>query len=95
MIGLTRSATKPVHIAPVMSSTDWLRKQIERLETEMRDDPIFETDVPPTPQEIRELRAKVVVHTYLKQQLQRREAARVRAAKRSLYDTQELVLMHR
>lgn len=79
-----------------MNSTAWLRKQLERLENEMREDPIFETDVPPTQQELLELRAKVVVHTYLKQQLQRREAARVRAAKRSsLYDTQELVLTHR
>ena len=78
-----------------MNSTDWLRKQLERLENEMREDPIFETDVPPTQQELRELRAKVVVHTYLRQQLQRREAARVRAKKRSLYDTQELVLTPR
>jgi hypothetical protein len=79
-----------------MSSTNWLRKQVERLVNEIREDSIFETDTPPTREELHELRAKVVVHTYLKQQLLRRETVRpAEAKKRKLFDTQEFVLVRK
>jgi hypothetical protein len=78
-----------------MSSTNWLRTQVERLENEIREDSIFETDTPPTRQQLHELRAKVVVHTYLKQQLLRREPVRRDCSKRKLFDTQEFVLVHK
>lgn len=77
-----------------MSYTNWLRRQVERLEGEIREDSIFDSDAPPTRERLHELRAKVVVHTYLKQQLLRREPVRRRPASK-LFDTQEFVLAHR
>jgi branched-subunit amino acid aminotransferase/4-amino-4-deoxychorismate lyase len=95
VIRLTGGALDAVHIARVMSSTNWLRKQVERLEQEIREDSIFETDTPPTREALRELREKVVVHTYLKQQLLRRETVRGDETKRKLFDTQEFALAHK
>jgi hypothetical protein len=93
VIRLTRGALATVHIARVMSYTNWLRQQVERLEHEIRQDSIFETDAPPTREALHELREKVVVHTYLKQQLLRRGTARPIETKRKLFDTQELLLV--
>lgn len=96
MIRLTRTAAEPVHIAAVMSYTNWLRKQVERLENEIRDDSIFDTDTPPTREELHELREKIVVHTYLRQQLLRRETVQpADTKKRELFDTQEFVLVRK
>jgi hypothetical protein len=75
-----------------MSYTNWLRTHVERLENEIREDSIFETDTPPTRAELHELRRKVVVHTYLKQQLLRRASVSIDTAKRKLFDTQEFAL---
>ena len=77
-----------------MSYTDWLRRQVERLEGEIRQHSVFDTDSPATAAQLRELRAKVVIHTYLKQQLLRRETVQVAAAEEE-HDTQEFVLVRR
>jgi hypothetical protein len=76
----------------VMSYTDWLRRQVERLEEEIRRHSVFDSDNPATPGQLKELRAKVVIHTYLRQQLLRREPIKVLDEE---YDTQEFVMVRR
>ena len=75
-----------------MSYTDWLRRQVARLEQEIRACSVFDTESPATPAELQGLRSKVVIHTYLKQQLLRRETVHVHEEE---YDTQEFVLVRR
>jgi hypothetical protein len=75
-----------------MSYTDWLRNQVERLEAEIRAHSVFDNDRPASPVQLRELRSKVVIHTYLRQQLLRRETIAVPDEE---YDTQEFVLVRR
>jgi ribosome biogenesis SPOUT family RNA methylase Rps3 len=77
----------------VMSTTEWLRKEVERLEREIRDDSVFDSASPATPGQLHALRAKVVLHTYLRQLLLRRDT-RVRVDEEE-YDTQEFVLVRR
>lgn len=74
-----------------MSYTDWLRRQVERLEGEIGRHSVFDSDTPATPAQLEELRGKVVIHTYLRQQLLRRQTV-VDVAE---YDTQEFVLVKR
>lgn len=74
-----------------MSYTEWLRRQVRRLEEEIRVSSIFETDTPATPAELKALRAKVVIHTYLRQQLLRRDTL----VATEEYDTQEYVVVKR
>jgi hypothetical protein len=76
-----------------MSYTDWLRRQVSRLEEEIRACSVFDTDSPATPAELKALRAKVVIHTYLRQQLLRRET--LAAVPAEEYDTQEFVVVRR
>ena len=76
----------------VMSYTDWLRRQVSRLEQEIRACSVFDTDSPATPAELKALRAKVVIHTYLKQQFLRRETVVVHEEE---YDTQEFVMVRK
>jgi len=76
----------------IMSYTDWLRRQVTRLEEEIRRHSVFDTDTPATVAQLRELRAKAVIHTFLKQQLLRRETVVVLAEE---YDTQEFVLVRK
>jgi len=75
-----------------MSYTDWLRTQVSRLEKEISRHSVFESDSPASPAQLKELRSKVVIHTYLKQQLLRRETVQVGEEE---YDTQEFVLVRR
>ena len=75
-----------------MSYTDWLRRQVSRLEEEIRRHSIFDTDAPATKTQLRELRSKVVIHTYLRQQLLRLDTVVVGAEE---YETQEFVLVKR
>lgn len=75
----------------VMSYTDWLRKQVSRLEDEIRESSIFDSENPATPGQLKELRAKVVIHTYLRQQLLRRDTQ----VAIEEYDTQEYVTVRR
>jgi hypothetical protein len=75
-----------------MSYTEWLRRQVTRLEEEIRACSVFETDSPATPAELKALRSKVVIHTYLRQQLLRRETVTVVEEE---YDTQEFVMVRR
>ena len=75
----------------VMSYTDWLRKQVARLEEEIRASSIFDSLNPATPGQLKELRAKVVIHTYLRQQLLRRDTQ----VALEEYDTQEFVTVRR
>jgi hypothetical protein len=75
----------------VMSYTDWLRKQVSRLEDEIRESSIFDSESPATPGQLKELRAKVVIHTYLRQQLLRRDTI----VALEEYDTQEYVTVRR
>ena len=76
-----------------MSYTDWLRRQVSRLEEEIRSCSVFEADSPATPAELKALRSKVVIHTYLRQQLLRRE--KLQAIPAEEYDTQEFVVVRR
>lgn len=73
-----------------MSYTNWLRRQVERLEAEIRRHSVFDSDAPASSKELKELRAKVVIHTYLRQQLLRRETVHPEE-----YDTQEYVVVKR
>ncbi|MBV8516089.1 MAG: hypothetical protein JO197_01685 [Acidobacteria bacterium] len=75
-----------------MSYTDWLRRQVERLEDEIRRHSVFDSDRPASMVQLRELRSKVVIHTYLRQQLLRRETPVVLDEE---YDTQEFVVVRR
>jgi hypothetical protein len=74
-----------------MSYTDWLRRQVARLESEIRRHSVFDSQSPASITELRELRTKAVLHTYLRQQLLRREV--VMAAEE--YETQEIVLVRK
>jgi hypothetical protein len=76
----------------IMSYTDWLRGQVGRLEDEIRRHSVFDNDTPASPSQLKELRSKVVIHTYLKQQLLRRETIVVPEEE---YETQEFVLVRR
>jgi hypothetical protein len=76
-----------------MSYTNWLRRQVERLESEIRRHSVFDTDSPATSTQLKELRSKVVIHTYLRQQLLRREPV-VPQLEEEL-DTQEFVLVRK
>ena len=69
-----------------MSTTSWLRRQISRLEDEIRSSTVFESDAPASRDELQSLRAKVVLHTYLRQQLLRR-------ARLGDFDTKEMELV--
>lgn len=75
-----------------MSYTDWLRRQVDALESDLRTHPVFDDATPATPAQLEDLRAKVVIHTYLRQQLLRREPAHDFADE---VDTQEFVLVRR
>jgi len=75
-----------------MSYTDWLRRQVERLENEIRSHSVFDSDTPASIADLKALRGKVVIHTYLRQQLLRREPVTVDAEE---YDTQEFVVVRR
>jgi ribosome biogenesis SPOUT family RNA methylase Rps3 len=75
-----------------MSYTDWLRRQVGRLEEEIRRHSVFDNDTPASPKQLKELRSKVVIHTYLKQQLLRRETVVVADEE---YETQEFVLVRK
>lgn len=74
-----------------MSYTDWLRRQVERLESDIRRSSVFDSDTPASAAQLKELRAKVVIHTYLRQQLLRRDTQ----VHPEEYDTQEFVLVKR
>jgi hypothetical protein len=76
----------------VMSYTDWLRKQVARLEEEIRANSVFDSESPASIAQLTELRTKVVLHTYLRQQLLRRDTQVVFDEE---YDTQEFVLVRR
>jgi len=71
-----------------MSTTSWLRRQLTRLENEIRTSEVFDSETPASRDELHTLRAKVVLHTYLKQQLLRR------ARLGSDFDTKEMELVH-
>ena len=66
-----------IQIAPIMSYTEWLRRQVKHLEDEIRVHPIFDSETPASPDELRALRETIVLHTFLKQQLLRRECVDV------------------
>jgi hypothetical protein len=74
-----------------MSYTDWLRTQVERLEEEIRSHSVFDTDAPASIAQLKALRSKVVIHTYLRQQLLRRDTQ----VSVEEYDTQEFVLVRK
>lgn len=74
-----------------MSYTDWLRRQVAKLELEIGRHSVFDDDAPATAQQLEELRKKVVIHTYLKQQLLRRATV----SDVDEYDTQEFELVRR
>ncbi len=75
-----------------MSYTDWLRRQVERLEDEIGRHSVFDSDTPATGAQLDELRKKVVLHTYLRQQLLRRDTLLLDEEE---FDTQEFVVVRR
>lgn len=77
-----------------MSYTDWLRRQVARLEDEIRRHSVFDSDAPASVSDLKELRTRVVIHRYVKQQLLRREVV-VPAALEEELDTQEFVLVRK
>jgi hypothetical protein len=80
----------------IMSYTDWLRRQTSRLENEIRQHSVFDDDSPATSSQLRELRKKVVIHTYLRQQLLRRDTlVATELVMDEEYDTQEFVLVRK
>lgn len=58
-----------------MEFTDWLRRQVQQLEDEIRLSPLFDASET-RPDELQQLRRKAVLHTFLLQQLLRREVVR-------------------
>jgi hypothetical protein len=76
----------------IMSYTDWLRRQTLRLEDEIRRHSVFDEETAATPAQLKELRVKVVIHTFLRQQLLRRDTVVPTAEE---YDTQEFVLVRK
>ena len=75
----------------VMSYTEWLRKQVATLEDEIRLHSVFDSENPASAEQLKELRTKVVLHTYLRQQLLRRDTQ----VETGEYDTQEYVLVRK
>lgn len=73
-----------------MKYTEWLRRQVARLEDEIRSSPILDSDAPATAAELLELRQTIVLFTYLKQQLLRRE--RIHDTGEEL-DPEEMILL--
>ena len=90
MSRLTASPSPPTDIQLAMNYTDWLRRQVARLENEIRSNPLLDSETPSTPEQLRELRQTIVLHTYLKQQLLRRERI---TAVTDHDDTEEFVLV--
>jgi hypothetical protein len=76
----------------IMSYTDWLRSQTSRLEDEIRRHSVFDDTTPASPAQLKELRAKVVIHTFLRQQLLRRNTLVTMEVD---YETQEFVLVRK
>lgn len=76
-----------------MSTTDWLRRQVERLEEEIREHSVFDSASPASPSQLRELRTKSVLHTYLRQQLLRRDTKVT--LEEEEYDTAEIVVVRK
>ena len=74
-----------------MSYTDWLRNQVARLEEEIRANSVFDSERPASVAQLKELRSKVVIHTYLRQQLLRRDTQ----VSVEEYDTQPFVLVRK
>ena len=58
-----------------MNYIEWLRNQVSRLEGEIRANPVFENCSNATRSELSELRQTIVLHTYMRQQLLRRDGA--------------------
>ena len=69
-----------------MASTDWLRRQVARLDEEIRTSTVFDSELPPSVEQLKALHEKVVLRTYLRQQL-------LRSIKVSDYDTKEYELI--
>lgn len=59
----------------------------------IRRHPVFDTSEPATAEQLAELRGIVAIHTYLRQQLLRRET--VVLGREEEYDTQEFVLVRK
>ncbi len=74
-----------------MSTTDWLRGQVARLEREIQSASVFDNDRPASIEQIRALRGKIVIHRYLLQQLLRR----VPILDAEDYETQEFFVSKR
>jgi hypothetical protein len=90
---LTAGCAQRADDSRVMSYTNWMRRQLETLEKEISRHSVFDSDRPATAAQLEELRTKVVIHTYLKQQLLRRET--VVSVSDEEVDTQEFVIVRR
>jgi hypothetical protein len=53
------------------SFDSWLRQKVERLESEIRTHPVFESADTPTPEQMMELRRLAAIHRFLTQQLEK------------------------
>ena len=57
-----------------MTHREWLRREVTRLENEIAGSSIFESAFPASIDEIRELTRRIVIHRFLQQELDRRDA---------------------
>ncbi len=64
-----------------MKLTTWIRRQVRSLEHEIGAHSVFSTSAPATHEELVDLRSKVALHAYLKQQLTRREMVKTKLVK--------------
>ncbi len=76
-----------------MGYTEWLRRQVSRIEEVIQRHPVFDASEAATAGQLSELRGIVVIYTFLKQQLLRREPAVV--VPDDDYETQEFVLVRK
>ena len=71
-----------------MKLTTWIRRQVQSLEHEIGAHSVFSTSDPATHEELVDLRSKVALHTYLKQQLTPRDVAKSERGKTDFVKTE-------
>jgi hypothetical protein len=63
-----------------MDFTDWLQRQIDRLECEIVASQAFDTALRASPKDLEELKTTIVVYRFLQQELQQRTLPAERSA---------------
>lgn len=57
-----------------MAFTVWLESKVKELECEIRSSGVFESTLPTDERDLQELKKRIVLHRYLTQALERRQA---------------------